>query len=144
MCTSLTEWLPKKTHVTARGECCGHGVQTTIVLRGSEDARHLNLLPDIRAPQTQTIPHQKTNLGQRKTLCLPTGKLLFGVLDLSAMEGRSAHRCSSSNHDVFSFGSTTKRSTTTLRELGVDQRSLLEELRPFWNIMRPVSKCLDT
>ena len=42
-CTNLTEWLLQETEVSVRGECCGHGCQTTIV-HGSGDAGHTDLL----------------------------------------------------------------------------------------------------
>ena len=32
LCTNLTEWLLQKTQVVVRGECCGRGCQTSVVL----------------------------------------------------------------------------------------------------------------
>ena len=70
-----------------------------------------------------------------KTLCLPAGLLVFGVLDLSATNGGSVDSSSELNlvlSGVFSAGSTAMCSTTTLCESGVCQRGLL------WKVETPL------
>ena len=84
-----------------------------------------------------------------KTLCLAVGLSVFGLLGLFAMEGRSVDSSSELNlisSGVFSCGSTTGFSTTTLCESGgsPDRQVLFEMLNPLWNIMRSVFPCLDT
>ena len=58
---SLTEWLPQKTQVISRGECYGHGGQTTVAFRIRRCRTH-RPLPDIQAPQTHPDPLPKTYL----------------------------------------------------------------------------------
>ena len=78
---------------------------------------------------------------------MPVGLLLFGLLHLSANTGRSADASSEFtliSSSVYSFGSTTRKSPTTVCVEGFSREAFSDKLKQLWNIMRLVFRCLDT
>ena len=82
-----------------------------------------------------------------KALCSPVDLLVFGLLVFSANTRRSADSSSEFtliSSGVFSLGSTTGCSTTTLCEFGVHQRGLLLKVEAFMESSATRLRCLDT